>query len=169
MDMGSQMSLWLLIIATLGGTLLGGVIGLINTRMQSGIMIKREREKLILGKLEELHEVLSQFRSGYGDLSLLASSNAAVEALIKGHAAIPREKLRMLVGFYAPELRKKLQHVEELSGEYDNALARLPQWKQEGAKTGEGVPSEVPVLKQTLDQASSEMQAEVITLSRKYI
>lgn len=166
--MGSQMSLWLLIIATLGGTLLGGVIGLINTRMQSGIMIKREREKLILGKLEELHEVLSQFRSGYGDLSLLASSDAAVEALIKGHAAIPREKLRMLVGFYAPQLWTKIQHVEELSGEYDKALARLLEWKREGAKA-EDIPPEVSDLKQKLDRASAEMQAEVIALSRKYI
>ena len=163
------MSLWLLIIATLGGTLLGGVIGLINTRMQSGIMIRRERQKLILGKLEELHEVLSQFRMGYGDLSLLASSNAAIEALIKRHAAIPREKLRMLVGFYAPELRAKLNNVEELSGEYDNALIRLLEWKQTGEETTKGLLADVPVLKQKLDRACAEIQAEVISMSRKYI
>jgi hypothetical protein len=163
------MSVWLLIVATLGGALLGGLMGLVNTRVQSKTMFSRERQKLILGKLEELHETLSQFSREYGDLELLASSDAAIEELIRRHASIPKERVEMLVGFYAPELVPKLREVEKLSGEYDDALTRLVNWRKQEEETTKKYLKEAPVLKKRLDAACAEMQAAVIALARKYI
>lgn len=163
------MSLWILIIGTLVGTLLGGLLGLLNTSVQLKTQINRERQKLVLGKLEELHQVLSQFKQAYADLSFMAGSRAAVEALIKQHASIPTEKLNMLVGFYAPELSGKLETVERLSREYDNTLAEFIQWEEKDEEVRKNVLSSASSLKQQLDRATSEMQTEIITLSRKHI
>jgi hypothetical protein len=167
--MGSSATLWILIIGTLVGTLLGGLIGLVNTRMQSKIQIKRERERLILGKLEELHQVVSQFKQAYWDLFLMASSHAAVEALIKQHSAIPTEKLEMLVGFYAPELSTSFESIKSLSGEYDKALAQFINWQEKDEETRQSVLSEAARLKEKLDQTCEKVQAEAVALSRKYI
>jgi hypothetical protein len=163
------MTLWILIIGTLVGTLLGGVLGLVNTRMQSSIQIKRERKKLILGKLEELHQVLSQFKQAYWDLFLMANSHAAVEELIKQHSAIPTEKLDMLAGFYAPELLTSLDGIEKLSDRYDQVLAQFINWQEKDEETKQAVLTEASSLKQKLDKACGGMQAEVIALSRKYL
>lgn len=163
------MSLWILIAGTLVGTLLGGVLGLLNTRFQFRTQVNRERQRLTLGKLEELHQVLSQFKQAYADLSLLAGSNAAIDALIKQYSSIPREKLHMLVGFYAPELLPQVERIKRLSHEYDNALAKFYQWKDKEEETKKEILLAATNAKQKLDEACSEMQVEVIKLARKYI
>lgn len=163
------MSLWILIAGTLVGTLLGGLLGLVNTKVQLKTQINRDRERLVLGKLEELHQVLSQFKQAYADLSFMAGSHAAIEEMIKQHSSIPTEKLNMLVGFYAPELSSKLEAVEQLSREYDNALAQFIQWDEKDEETKKKTLSTATDLKQRLDRACSEMQSGIIALSRKYI
>jgi len=163
------MSLWILIVGTLVGTLLGGVLGLLNTRLQLKTTYGRERQRLILGKLEELHQVLSQFKQAYAELSLMAGTNAAVEALIKQHASIPKEKLTMLVGFYAPELSPQVEGIVKLSREYDEALAQFIRWEEKDEETKKHILSSAADLMRKLDAACSEMQAGLINLSRKYI
>lgn len=165
----NPMSLWILIAGTLVGTLLGGVLGLLNTRLQFKTQFGRERERLILGKLEELHQVLSQFKQAYAELSLMAGTNAAVEALIKQHASIPTEKLKMLVGFYAPELSPQVEAVVRLSRGYDEALARFIRWEEKDEQTRNDILSAAADLMRKLDAACSEMQAGVIKLSGKHI
>jgi hypothetical protein len=154
---------------TLAGTLLGGVLGLVNTRMQLKTQLVGERRKLIVGKLEELHQVLSQFKQAFWDLSLMAGSHAAMEELIKQYSSIPADKLDMLVGFYAPELSASLKKIKQLSGEYVQALAQLVGWENKDEETRQGILSATASLKKKLDEACLEMQAGVITLARKYI
>lgn len=163
------MSIWLLIVATLGGALLGGVMGLLNTRMQAKTMFSREREKLILGKLEELHEALSLFARGYADLAVLASSDAAAVDLLKQHWSIPEERVAMLVGFYAPALRPRLETVERLSREFDRALARLIRSKGEGDEERGAAMAAAEDAGRQLERACKEMQAGLISLSREYV
>ena len=163
------MSIWVIVAATLLGTVLGGIVGIINTRMQAGLQINRDRQKLILGKLEELHEVLSQFRRGYGDLSYLAASNAGVEALMKQRSAIPKERLQMLVGFYAPDLSDELRRIGARSREYDAALSRFSELAGAEGEKREDLIAEAVELKRQLDQACLGMQSGVIALSRNYL
>lgn len=162
-------SIWLLIVATLGGALLGGAMGLLNTRMLTKSMFSRERERLILAKLEELHEALSQFALGYADLALLASSDAEAVDLLKQHWSIPEARVAMLVGFYAPALRPKLENVERLSDEFDRALGRLVGSKGGDDEERVAAMAAAEDAGRRLERACKEMQAELISLSRGYV
>jgi hypothetical protein len=127
----------------------------------------RERQKLLLEKLEELHEIISQLRQAYGDLFLMTIDEKG--SMIKERISVPTEKLQMLVGFYAPSLSVRLENVEMYRAEYDRVLFDWVHAQNQDDKTKKSALAVTSMWKQRLDQACTEMQTEVIALSKKYI
>jgi hypothetical protein len=59
------MTVWVGVIAALSGALVSGGLLLLNARLQFKQQVARERHKLLLSKLEELHEVIARVRRSY--------------------------------------------------------------------------------------------------------
>lgn len=101
------MAVWTGVIAALGGALIGGGLTLLNGRLQFKQPAHRDRQKLLLSKLEELYDFIGQVRRSY-EASALERINSYlnIETAADGRSAIPTpiERVQLLVSCYAPEL-----------------------------------------------------------------
>ena len=97
------MNAWVGFIGMVVGTLLGGGIAWFNSRFQLRHQTEQDRKKFVLSKLEEIHELLSDYKRSYQMLTAEMLKRFASEdfAELPELQAIPSEKLKMLVGFYA--------------------------------------------------------------------
>src|SRR5205823_3509102 len=98
------MNTWIAIVAALAGAIVGGGIAFLNSFFQLRHQRVRERNRLLLSKLEEIHRVLSQFRDAYKDSMHERLLTAAGASKAEPPTKVPMETLQMLVGFYAPQL-----------------------------------------------------------------
>jgi hypothetical protein len=163
------MNAWLGIV----GAIVGGGIAFIISRLQLREQRIRERNKLILSRLEEIHEVLSQFMEAYKAsilerISTIQDADAQQRAN-EGMSKVPIEKLQMLIGFYAPELLPYLQKVEQAKKDYGSAFIKsvgLEDRDEIAQKETIGV---LFAEEGKVRRACIEMQAEVIKLSKKYL
>jgi len=118
-------AVWIGIIGTLCGALVGGGLALLNARLQFNQQVHRERQKLLLSKLEELHEVITKVQDSYEDFTLKTISNCLqIETPPKLKDAIgkaPIERVRLLVSIYAPELTGFVSELEQLISDYVEA------------------------------------------------
>jgi iron-sulfur cluster repair protein YtfE (RIC family) len=116
---------WIGVIGALAGAIVGGSIALINLRLQLREQRKRERNKLFLSKLEEIHKVLSKFRECYrGSIRERLLTAHGLEKIEEDASQVPIEKLKMLVGFYAPELAEHLRKVGDARKNYSGVLIK---------------------------------------------
>jgi hypothetical protein len=165
------MNAWVGIIGTVIGAILGGGLTWLNMRFQLRHQEERERRKFLLGKLEELHEVLSQYRHCYTTAtSQHYKASLANESMdLKDSSTVPIEKLRMLIGFYTPELKDSLQGLENAAYEYGNAFVqRLESMKANELERKKAL-SRVFETQKKIDDICKTLQEEVITISRKYL
>jgi hypothetical protein len=163
------MNAWVGIIGTLAGTILGGSLTWLNMRFQLKHQEGRERKKLLLEKLEELHEDLSAYSQSYNQLI-----SARLETLTNGEkwpADSPNllPKLRMLVGFYAPELRETLIRVEQCREEGGDVLGKCIGLERKKESEQKEVVGALFSFQRKLLRACEEMQAEVVALSKDYL
>jgi len=171
--------------------LIGALAGWLISRYQLRRQESREKKKLILQKLEELYEALSGFveglatiihRTARANLEALASkfipkhllpSKPAIEGKI-----VSEDRIRVLVGFYAPELSDDWNKIEAASGDFCEMMFRST--AQGLLATGEddrdgeqSVEGGLPVFAQ-LDQLENvyrmceEMKKRVVEISEKY-
>src|SRR5437667_9789405 len=98
------MNAWIGIIGTVIGTFLGGGLTWLNSKFQMRSQTEKDRKRLMLQKMEEIHELLSDYKHSYKMLTAEMLKRYASEELdeFPELPAIPSERLRMLVGFYAP-------------------------------------------------------------------
>jgi hypothetical protein len=92
---------WLGIIGVIIGALLGGGIAWFNSKFQLRHQAEMDRKKFLLSKLEEIHELLSDYKHSYQMLTAEMLRRFASEDFAEPPElqAIPSEKLKMLVGF----------------------------------------------------------------------
>jgi hypothetical protein len=110
------MNAWVGIISTIVGAFLACGAAWLNSRSQLRHQAERDRKKLILEKLEEIHELLSTYKQSYNMLTaacMRAHESGQVE--FAEFEPIPSERLKMLVGFYAPGLERSLKNIEDQS------------------------------------------------------
>jgi hypothetical protein len=124
---------WITPIVALLGVIVGGGIGWLNTRLRLERQEAREKKKRMLEKLESLHEAISRYLYAFTSLA-----TSIVQLQISGKpiderslTPPPLQRLRMLVGFYAPELGDQLKEIEHFSEYILNPLlpaldSRLP-------------------------------------------
>jgi len=152
------------------GAFLAGGAAWFNSRFQMRIQAKHERRKLILQKMEEVHELLSQYKQSYKMLTAeFLRIYASGEQELGELEPIPLERLKMLVGFYAPVLGPQLQTLEEHSESYGD---RVAEHIQLGGKSDTSAQKKrlgfLLLHSETIGKSCEAMQQEVIQLSKSY-
>jgi gas vesicle protein len=116
---------WITVVGTLTGAIIGAGIAILNARYQIKTQEKREKNKYIVSKLEDIFESISQFRKSYKENSLAwmkTLSSAQSELNLETKTNAPLERLQMLIGFYAPELKPELTKLLECRENYGDVL-----------------------------------------------
>jgi hypothetical protein len=165
---------WIGIIGTVIGAIVGGGLTLLNAHLQTRRQIQQERRKLILSKLEELHEAISHFRHESREALLLmiampAGSNAEGIQQSKERRSLSIEKIEMLVGFYAPELSEHLKKILQETVSYMDKVVAYGAAKRLGEAHDKNIFDALLSKRETLDGALTLMQMELETVSKKYI
>jgi gas vesicle protein len=166
------MNPWIAIIGTLAGALIGGGLALLNAHFQLQRQAKRERQKLLLSKLEEIFELLSRIRKAYSLTSLqivfkLSGTDAAQHT--SDETLIPIERLQLLIGFYAPTLSGHLEKLEQHRNEFGELLAKSILWDKRDDKAKKEIFQAIEPGWRKLDKACAEMQEHVLLLSKQYL
>lgn len=175
--MTSQLLVVLLpILGVIIGALLAGFFLIVNSYLQTTAVDERERKKLILGKLEELFDIIELVRVEHKN-SFLTFHRYLIQTEDVPVAMPPEEKsqavkILALVNFYAPELNPKLnQLIDDISTfpgfqkEVVLLLHNDPKNKEEIARitdSGKACISEI-------NKSCLEMQREISVIAKKYI
>lgn len=161
------MNAWIGII----GTVVGAMLTWLISRSQSRYQEERNRRKLILEKVEEIHQLLSQYKHSYAMLTaeMLKRFCSEGQGEFPELTPIPSERLKMLVGFYAPELTRALRELEEQGASYGNLVGEHLLLGQDD-KTGQKASLRL-LLDQSekIEKACEATQQDVIQLSKSYI
>jgi len=159
---------WIGIIAALVGAMVGGGIAALVSYLQTRAQRARETKKLLLSKHEEIHEVVSQVRYAYKN-SLRKTFAAVANATREMSGAVPIERLQMLVGFYAPELSSYLEKLEAAQTSYGEAIAKTLRIETDAESIQKQKLGVLVAAEQKISAACTEMQSEVIRLSKNYL
>lgn len=178
---------WIKDIMPVLTAIIAGVAGWFVARYQLGRQESREKNELILQKLEELYQDLSRFVENLA-VSLHQSTATNLENLAS--SVIPKhlmplkptfnaepvseDRIKALIGFYAPELSEDWTKLEAASGDFCEMVIRTSAGgvlemlgdKKERAKT----PNSRAVIEQ-LDKVylmCEGMKKKVIEISKKY-
>ena len=179
---------WTKDLLPLIGVVVGAALGWLTSRYQLRYQESRDRKRLVLEKLEELHELLSKYSFGLFSTMQQNAMNHLEAVSIK---VIPRrmmpkrpesdveivsnDRLRALVGFYAPDLKQDLEELERVGGDFCEMMI-----KSEAGRVLEMLDEEVSQDKKidgkTLSQqfervfeSCESMQRRVVDLSKKHI
>jgi hypothetical protein len=167
------MNVWIGVVAALVGAIVGGSIAIINTRFQLREQRLREKNKLFLSKMEEIHEALSQFKDAYkaafGERLLTAYDANTPEKNEKNLPKVPIEKIQMLVGFYAPELKTHLSNLEEAKKSYGKMLIESLGLERRVDLDKRESLSAMLAVEGKINAVCTDMQIEVIKLSKEYL
>lgn len=161
---------WITPIATILGVLAGGAIGLLNTRMQMRNQADRERKKVMLEKLESLHETISGYLLAFTSTSAnILQLEVSGKAPTEPFAPFPQQRFIMLIGFYAPELEEKRLEIEQLGRRIVEVMlpALFDVWGDHIARK-KGLLDFMAAMA-PFQQRCEEMQRQVVELSKKYI
>ena len=170
---------WTPILTLLGvlvGGLLTGFFSILNSYFQAVALDEREKNKLILGKLEELFDTIEVLRI-YHKNSLFTFHRylirtEAVPVAMPSDENLPTVKILALVSFYAPELEPKLnqllQDISEFSSFQKDVLLLL-----KSGESGQDKTDQLTINGQErmsrINQSCLDMQKEISVISKKYI
>jgi hypothetical protein len=168
------MTAWIGIIGTVIGALVGGGLALLNAHLQTRRQVDQDRRKLILSKLEELHEAISHFRHESRETLLLVmamptGSNAEGVQQSKERRNLSLERIEMLAGFYAPELSEQLLNTLQKTVSYMDAVVTYGMAKRLGEAHDKNTFDELLSKREKFDSALTLMQMELVKVSKKYM
>ena len=165
------MTAWIGIIGTIVGALLAGTAAWLNSRFQLRRQEERDRKKLVLSKIEELYEIVSQFKHSYVVLTTSQLTSLAERRPLNQSEVppVPLEKLHMLVGIYAPELEFKLEQLMKRREEFGSVLVRRVGLERQNDTTMKQFLIDLRGVSLVLNQTCEEMHRDIVALSKKYI
>lgn len=165
------MNQWNVIVASLLGVVVGGGLSWLNSRYQILRQEDRERKRHILTKLEELHEVLSSYRQEFNSLTAdrFGVAQGASSRYVNESNPIPKERLRMLVGFYADGLDRFLQNVEQVGNEHLELAWRCGNLHRQDEATRSQLVKALCEKQLQLDSVCEMMQKQIVLLSKNYL
>jgi hypothetical protein len=158
-------------VFTLLGALLAGGFALVVAWTQMSRQDRRERRKLILDKLEALHQVISDYSSACESIVSRAGQrdeNAKFPEVDDLWKLVPTQKIRMLTGFYAADLESYLDDIEKSRRLLDS---RLRQWRDARTKPGDSKKAldDLQIQNVYLNEKCKQFQQEVVRISKRYI
>lgn len=168
------MAAWFGVITTLVGVVVGGLITTLTSFLQLREQRRREKNKLILSKLEEIHKVLSRFR----ELNIKTFGARGKDAqlnLFEGEIErkVLLQELEMLTGFYASELLDDLLKLQQSNKKYSRALVKTLQERKERKANGEAIEDEIAFSIEAeikeVEGMCFGMQLKVITSSQRFL
>ena len=160
---------WIGLIGAFAGALVVGVSHFMSARSQFKWDKAWERKTLLRSKLEDLFTAVGSLRNAYIDIYASCVTRMP-EQKIEVPAEFPVERLRMLVGFYAPEVRPYLPRLEAARREFGQALLQLiaNQEMRDAQGWSEGI-ARVGGAFRELDALFDEMEDELVGLSRRWL
>src|SRR5262245_55859808 len=122
----SLMTEWIPVIATLAGTVVGGIISYFAKLSTLAKQEKSERRSIILSKLEETHQVVRSIRQIYKETYSDMLSHLVTGLPLSKDTGGPVEidRLAMLIGFYFPELSPEVEALEASRNRLGAILAK---------------------------------------------
>jgi gas vesicle protein len=168
------MSAWIGIIGTVIGAIVGGGLALLNAHLQTRRQVQQERRKLILSKLEELHEAISYYRREHQENLLLVLTmpegpNSETSQESKERRNLSMERIQMLVGFYAPELSKYLEKIMRETVSHMKTVVAYTAAKRLGEARDKDTTDSLWSTREELDGALTLMQMELENVAKKYM
>lgn len=167
--------------------IVAGVVGWLVARYQQSRQESRDKNKIILQKLEELHEGLSKFMDNLVVIwheSSITEIDAVASKVIPIHLLPARTKfgaepgsedrIKVLIGFYTPQLADQWQKIEEASGDFCEMAIRTAAGdllEMLGDKKEEAKPSNARAIMEQLDRIylmCEEMKRKVVEISETY-
>lgn len=184
------MTAWIGIIGTLLGAFLGGSFALLSARLQQRAQTERDRNRLILSKMEELVSSLGQYRlvnatnfyrTVNGIRGPVIGEMEENQELFKPDFPMakeeevkflpPKEKIDILVGFYAPELLNEYDTMWNRLIAYDKAVGDVNDllFLENREEERKLAVIQLNQRAKEFDLACQRMQAETVLVARKYI
>jgi uncharacterized protein (DUF697 family) len=158
---------WIGVIGALVGAIIGGTIAFLNSFLQLREQRKRERNKLILSKLEETHEVLSKLREAYKWVIHERISKLYGKNIDQELQKVPIERLKMLVGFYAPSLTDQLNMLEISQKVFGDALVESV--VATTSLNSKEALSNLFERESGINKICVDMQTEIVLISKNYL
>jgi len=160
---------WVGLIGAFAGALIVGISHFLSARSQFKWDKAWERKTLLRSKLEDLFTAVGNLRESYIEIyagCVARQPNQPIEV----PKEFPVERLRMLVGFYAPEVRSFLPRLEEAKREFGQALLQLiaSQETKDPSGWSEGI-GRVGGAFGKLDGIFDEMEDQLVELSRRWL
>lgn len=165
------MNSWIGIIGAIVGVLVGGGLSWLNSRFQLKQQEIKDRKKLLLGKLEELYEIVSQINQTYSELTSeqLKIVSDRLEFNIPNSPKIPTDRLNMLVDFYAIELKSTRLRLTKCCEEYGEVLVNRISLELRGNDEIKRFIDDLRREDTKLSQACTVMKMHIAKLTKKYI
>jgi hypothetical protein len=160
---------WVGLIGAFAGALIVGISHFLSARSQFKWDKAWERKTLLRSKLEELFTAVGNLRESYIDIYAGCVARQPSQR-IEVPKEFPVERLRMLVGFYAPEVRSFLPRLDEAKREFGEALLHLigSQERKDPVGWSEGI-GRVGNAFGKLDAIFDEMEDRLVLLSRSWL
>ena len=160
---------WVGLLGAFAGALIVGISHYVSARSQFKWDKTWERKTLHRAKLEELFTAVGTLRDGYIDIYAGCVSRSPSEQ-IEAPKDIPVEQIRMLVGFYVPEVRPFLSRLEEATREFGDAVLQLIAKQEQRDPLGwsEGI-GRIGGTFTKLDTIIHEMEDELVVLSKRWL
>lgn len=128
---------------------------------------EQQKDRFLLAKLNEIQDILYQYRQAYTDSTLEIISAYSIGLQQKQDSIkVPDKRLQTLVHFYAPELTDSLTKLEKSCENYGNVLAHCVGLEMQTADTKKNILRGLYKEQLNLYQTIADMKAEVIALSR---
>jgi hypothetical protein len=163
------MNTWIAVIGTLLGATIGGGIAFLNSYFQLQTQLKRDRQRVLLSRLEEIYELLWRIRKAYtlSSLEMVGKlSGTELADKLEADTVVPIERLELLIGFYAPTLFDLLQKLEEHRNTFGELVLKSILWDKRDANVRTQIMQSLGPELQNLGNLCVQMQKEVLLLSK---
>ncbi|HJQ32879.1 MAG TPA: hypothetical protein VJ866_11895 [Pyrinomonadaceae bacterium] len=171
--------IWAPLLALLGvciGALLTGILSIINSYYQAVTVDEREKNKLILGKLEDLFDAIETVRRSYQN-SLLTFHRYLIRTEAVPVAASVDEisltiRILALINFYAPTVEPKLNQLFQYISEFSAFRKEVILFLKANRSEQDEIDRLTTIGQQRMHKISEsclEMQKEIAALSKKYL
>ena len=153
---------WIGIIGTLAGTVAGAVAAHFQSKSQFTREKESQKRDMIRGKLEEAHKAIEEVK-----LAFMSCTGNAMTRVASGQVSEEKPlhfaKAKMLIGFYAPELKSSLAQLEAEWIKHNQAMIKT--FKPSEARQGL---TEMTQVTANIGEICSKMQDELAIISRNY-
>lgn len=155
------------------GALVGAAIALLGVWLEGRRQDRQGSKRLMLSKLEELHELVGVFRLAHRrDQVAIAShlkGGELPEVAEEEQTPIPTAKLEMLVGFYAPELQGSFDALNKRQEEFIEVYLEVMRTSGPRSNASTRLLQQARDASLALEDACSHLQAEAALVTRRYM